>query len=215
MALWRLLHVVVILRGVGEVLKRGGNRFSAMVATWENGSWTLRSTPRKADALDNLVAGDLLGNVSCVPGALASFGCKAVGDAFESKEGPLIDTFRTRLPQVTAQGSTGVATGEATLTGTVNPEGSATNYQFQYGKTTSYGQAIPPVPKASALVSKASTSARRSKGWSPTPPTISDSRRSTKAALSLAKTKPSRPLISSPLQPTSPASAPKEPNRGR
>jgi len=34
---------------------------------------------------------------------------------------------------------------EATLNGTVNPEGTDTHYQFEYGKTTSYGQVAPAV----------------------------------------------------------------------
>jgi len=37
---------------------------------------------------------------------------------------------------------------EATLMGTVNPEGVATSYQFQYGATTSFGKVVPAAPKA-------------------------------------------------------------------
>jgi sugar lactone lactonase YvrE len=37
---------------------------------------------------------------------------------------------------------------QATLKGTINPEGSATNYYFEYGKTESYGTKIPVSPES-------------------------------------------------------------------
>ena len=52
-----------------------------------------------------------------------------------------------RLPQATTEAATGVKAFSATLHGTVNPEGSATSYYFQYGKSESYGSKVP-LPKA-------------------------------------------------------------------
>lgn len=57
-------------------------------------------------------------------------------------------TFTTSVATVTApaattNAATGVAQTAATLNGSVNPEGAATTYQFQYGPTTSYGSTIP------------------------------------------------------------------------
>jgi hypothetical protein len=46
-------------------------------------------------------------------------------------------------PTVTTEAVTGVQPTEATLHGTVNPNGNATNYYFQYGETTSYGSIVP------------------------------------------------------------------------
>jgi subtilisin family serine protease len=46
-------------------------------------------------------------------------------------------------PKVTTEAATSVGSSQATLNATVNPEGSATTYYFQYGKTTSYGTNIP------------------------------------------------------------------------
>lgn len=43
-------------------------------------------------------------------------------------------------PTATTGPATGVTQTTATLNGTVNPNGSTTNYQFQYGTTTSYGR---------------------------------------------------------------------------
>jgi phosphodiesterase/alkaline phosphatase D-like protein len=42
------------------------------------------------------------------------------------------------LPAVATGGAKGVTAGSATLTGTVNPEGQATTYRFEYGTTTTY-----------------------------------------------------------------------------
>ena len=53
-------------------------------------------------------------------------------------------TFTTlKLPKPTAEAATSVKATQATLNGTVNPEGSATSYYFEYGPTTSYGSKIP------------------------------------------------------------------------
>jgi hypothetical protein len=46
-------------------------------------------------------------------------------------------------PVVKTEAATSVKASEATLNGTVNPEGASTRYQFEYGKTTSYGQSVP------------------------------------------------------------------------
>lgn len=48
-------------------------------------------------------------------------------------------------PTVTTGGTTRVTQSTATLTGTVNPQGTATSYYFQYGPTTSYGAQSAPV----------------------------------------------------------------------
>jgi hypothetical protein len=59
-------------------------------------------------------------------------------------------TFTTmKLPVVKTQPATKVTDVTATLNGTVNPEGEATTYQFEYGKTTAYGSKAP-VTAASA-----------------------------------------------------------------
>jgi hypothetical protein len=42
-------------------------------------------------------------------------------------------------PTVTTGSATGVSTSAATIAGTVNPNGLATSYQFEYGTTTGYG----------------------------------------------------------------------------
>lgn len=43
-------------------------------------------------------------------------------------------------PSATTGGATGVSTTSVALAGTVNPNGAATTYSFQYGTTTAYGQ---------------------------------------------------------------------------
>jgi hypothetical protein len=46
-------------------------------------------------------------------------------------------------PTVVTGEAAGVTTGRATLTGSVNPNGDATEYYFEYGETTSYGSSTP------------------------------------------------------------------------
>ena len=45
----------------------------------------------------------------------------------------------TLLPSATTDAATSVGSSSATLNGSVNPNGSATTYYFEYGTTTSYG----------------------------------------------------------------------------
>jgi sugar lactone lactonase YvrE len=58
-------------------------------------------------------------------------------------------TLKTlRLPQAISEAPTDVLETQATLNAKVNPEGSATSYWFEYGKTTSYGTKIPVSPSS-------------------------------------------------------------------
>jgi RHS repeat-associated protein len=73
-------------------------------------------------------------------------------------------TFTTPvLPTATTEAATGVNEKEATLKASVNPNGSSTTYQFEYGTTTSYGTKVPFSPesvgagKTAVAVSKAIT----------------------------------------------------------
>jgi Ca2+-binding RTX toxin-like protein len=56
-------------------------------------------------------------------------------------------TFTTlKAPTVTTKPATNVGTTSAVLNGSVNPEGDASTYQFEYGKTTAYGSKVPLSP---------------------------------------------------------------------
>jgi len=48
-----------------------------------------------------------------------------------------------KLPKATTEAATSIKGTAALLNGTVNPEGSATSYYFEYGETESYGSKIP------------------------------------------------------------------------
>ncbi len=56
----------------------------------------------------------------------------------------------TLCPSVSTGGQTGVTPTQATLNGTVYPNGSDTHYYFQYGTTTSYGSTQPAPPGTDA-----------------------------------------------------------------
>jgi hypothetical protein len=62
-------------------------------------------------------------------------------------------------PAVTTGAVAAVTTTSATLTGSVNPEGQATTYYFQYGPTAAYGSQTPVVNAGSAATSVAATAA--------------------------------------------------------
>jgi hypothetical protein len=51
-------------------------------------------------------------------------------------------------PTASTTAATGTKAHETTLHGSINPNGGATTYQFEYGTTTSYGSKIPASPKS-------------------------------------------------------------------
>ncbi|HEX8752682.1 MAG TPA: hypothetical protein VF731_04620 [Solirubrobacterales bacterium] len=57
--------------------------------------------------------------------------------------GPLV---YGEAPAVITEGATAIANTEATLHGTVDPKEEATTWQFEYGTTTAYGNAVPASP---------------------------------------------------------------------
>lgn len=69
-------------------------------------------------------------------------------------------TFKTvgpPPPGATTGPATNVGVNSATLTGTINPNGAVTGYDFQYGETTNYGSAIPYPPASVPAGSAAAT----------------------------------------------------------
>ena len=51
-------------------------------------------------------------------------------------------------PTAITEAATAVSYGQASLKGTVNPQGAATAYYFEYGETTSYGSKLPVTPES-------------------------------------------------------------------
>ena len=63
----------------------------------------------------------------------------------------LVAVNGSATPPIVATGSaSGVGTGSATVSGTVNPKGTATTYHFDYGTSTNYGTQAPAPPDPSA-----------------------------------------------------------------
>ncbi len=56
---------------------------------------------------------------------------------------PALASAAPAAPAATTGAATNVAQSSATVAGTVNPNGTATSYYFQYGTTTSYGSSSP------------------------------------------------------------------------
>ncbi len=53
-----------------------------------------------------------------------------------------------KAPSATSEAATAVTASGATLKDTVNPNGTAATYQFEYGTTTSYGTKVPTSPES-------------------------------------------------------------------
>lgn len=73
---------------------------------------------------------------------------EASGDIYVSDGQGHLSVFGPNviLPSATTEAATGISQTEATLHGAVNPEGTATTYQFEYGTTKSYGSLAPAAP---------------------------------------------------------------------
>lgn len=86
----------------------------------------------------------------CEDGPKGIKGCKErVAGWFESSAAtdpnvrPYLSVTYYQAPIVTTEAASSVGETGATLKGQVNPNGSATTYQFEYGTTTSYGTKVP------------------------------------------------------------------------
>jgi hypothetical protein len=132
----------------------GDNGTSAMQQVSINGdSWTLQSTPNPAGATSSSLA-----DVSCS----SSSACTAVGQYANSSgaEAPLAERWNGTTwtiqvgtppsPIVATRSVSGVGTGSATVSGTVNPNGTTTTYHFDYGTSSNYGSQTPAPPDPSA-----------------------------------------------------------------
>ncbi|MGO9490268.1 MAG: IPT/TIG domain-containing protein [Solirubrobacteraceae bacterium] len=102
------------------------------------------------EALFDVAAGS---NGTCTPPATDSYYCHAeVGydgpTGNGSPDGPL-ELTSAPAPIAATSPASGVANGEATLNGKVDPQGLEATYHFEYGTTTAYGTSLP-VPDASA-----------------------------------------------------------------
>jgi hypothetical protein len=60
-----------------------------------------------------------------------------------------------QVPAVVTGSASSITSTSATLNGTVNPEGAATTYQFQFGTSTSYGSVTPASPASAGSGSSA------------------------------------------------------------
>ncbi len=128
----------------GECVAVGG--YPALAMRWNGVEWLLQGTSKNLPAgptgeASGAEAGVLLG-VSCV----SSSSCSAVGTHQKGNEFEvhiqLAESYATPASAKTGAAS-GVGKTAATLHGTLNPEGLATGYYFEYGTTTTYGARTP------------------------------------------------------------------------
>jgi hypothetical protein len=76
--------------------------------------------------------------------AIVLVGCGLLAVAISSGGSPAPASAAASPPTATTGSPTDLGQSTATLTGTVNPNGQATTYYFEYGTTTSYGTQTTP-----------------------------------------------------------------------
>jgi hypothetical protein len=142
----------VALSGDGRTALIGAPRYD----TWTGaayayqasaeGAWSTTSTPvatltDSADSNYASVAASLALPSDGLTGMVGAWGADAsTGAAYVYSGGP---PPAAQPPQVTTGAASGVSSTSATLNATVNPEGSATTYAYDYGTTTSLGSTAP------------------------------------------------------------------------
>jgi hypothetical protein len=119
----------------------GGASNRTLVEAWNGTSWSIQGTPNPENAIFSAFFG-----ISC-----RSTTCIGVG---WSTDGSGVDTTLAETsdlgqpPSITTKPASSSSRTKTTLKGTVNPNGSETTYQFEYGTTTGYGSKAPASPKS-------------------------------------------------------------------
>jgi hypothetical protein len=118
----------------------GSGTYAATPATeaWNGTEMRPQVAPRETSEFG------IYSNLDCSP----SHTCVAVGTTVREKEEQLITSIPDRRPTATTEASTGVGASKATLRGSVNPNGVATSYRFEWGTSAAYGNNVPASPKA-------------------------------------------------------------------
>jgi hypothetical protein len=111
------------------------------LAGWNGSEWTLQ-TPLIPAGYKELQLQD----IACA----SASGCMVVGDATNGAftDMGVVESFGP--PLATTNAATSVTTNGATLNASVNGDGEATTYHFEYGPTTSYGTSVP-MPEGSLV----------------------------------------------------------------
>jgi subtilisin family serine protease len=126
---------------VGSWISSSGGSNQTLAEEWDGSSWSIEGTPNPSGATFSAFFG-----VSC-----RSVTCMGVGWSTDGTgvDTPLAETSDlSKPPTVTTKSASDVASTNATLKGSINPNSSETTYQFEYGTTTEYGSKAPASPKS-------------------------------------------------------------------
>jgi hypothetical protein len=94
-------------------------------------------------------SGNLIGKLDAITGSFGVGVNSASNELYVSSEGRVVVFSAPEiLPTVGGEKASEITGTSATARGNVNPEGTATTYQFQYGTTTSYGSVTPASPQS-------------------------------------------------------------------
>jgi hypothetical protein len=112
-----------------------------LVEAWNGTSWSVQGTPNPENTIFSAFFG-----VSCRSTTCMGVGWSTSTSGFDTTLAETSDLGQP--PTVESKSASGAAPTKATLNGTVDPNGSETTYQFEYGTTTGYGSKAPASPKS-------------------------------------------------------------------
>jgi hypothetical protein len=145
---------------VGDYLHEGT---APLAEHWDGSAWAVQAA---TDLLEGPSSEkSTLEGVSCE----TANGCVAVGSGFNvarNTEAGLIETH-TSSPFANTAAATGVGSSDAILNGSVNPNGEAATYNFEYGTTTSYGSVVPTPAGSAGSGAKATSVSQALSGLTP------------------------------------------------
>jgi hypothetical protein len=112
---------------------------------WNGTSWSIQSTPNRSGV-------NFLEDASCHGTSCIAVGWSQNASGVQTTlavTSEVAEGFEfSQPPSITTKSASSSNKHNATLSGTVNPNGSETTYQFEYGTTTGYGSKAPASPKS-------------------------------------------------------------------
>ena len=118
-----------------------GESTQTLAEKWNGSSWSIQGTSNPSGAAFSSLFG-----ISCRSTTCVGVGWSTDGSGVDTTLGETSDL--SEPPTIETKSASSIMTTEATLNTTVNPNGSATTYQFEYGTTAEYGSKAPASPKS-------------------------------------------------------------------
>lgn len=122
-----------------------GFKFAPRGAIWDGDKWSTQSVANRTQEEVPSGVDEMLKEVSCVsPSFCVGVGWRLQGGGNGFVEA--ITSYQAPGPVSETKSATGLSVDRAKLVASVNPKGSSTSYQFEYGLTKEYGNKVPFSP---------------------------------------------------------------------